>query len=291
MEIDQIKAFCQLSKDRNYRVAAQHLFITQSALTKKIKRLEESIGLVLFERGRGGAELSQAGKVLLPDAKHMVKQFEAFQRLTHSVSKGTKGKLNIGFGISTYLDAPRYISEFKHQYPDVDVTLNDIPSNLQEEALLSGELQLSFSRQQNIREPLTSIKLFSDRLAVAIPKRITFDGDDLWHCLSHLSYLQLNPSRGMGLNRQVQNYLNSENQAPTVAQEANDILTLIALVSAGLGYAIVPASTQIICQSNIRLIELTSPHACWDTGLIWNAEKEDRLITNFIDLIRRLSNK
>ncbi|MGF1911769.1 LysR substrate-binding domain-containing protein [Vibrio kasasachensis] len=289
MEIDQLKAFYQLSQDKNYRIAAQHLFITQSALTKKIKRLEERIGIILFERGRNGAELSQAGKMLLPDAKRMIKQFEQFKRFSQCVSDGAQGKLNIGFGISCYLDAPRYISEYKTQYPNVNVTLNDMPSSQQITALFSGDLQLGFSRIQNINYPLQSIKLFSDHLAIAIPQNADVDIDNLWHSISDLNYLQLNPLRGMGLHHQIQSYLIREGQSPVVTQEADDILTLLALVSAGLGYTIIPASAQTICQPSIKLIKLSSPYARWDTGLIWNAENEDRLTRNFIDLITSFS--
>jgi len=288
MELDYLKAFCRLSKDRNYRIAAQHLFVTQSALTKKIKRLENHIGVVLFERGRSGAKLTQAGKILLPEAKRTVNQFDKFQRLACGVSKGAQGRLIVGFGISTYLDAPRYISEYKQRYPNVDVTLNDMPSSLQVDALLSGDLQLSFSRIQHIKEPLKSIPLFSDCLAIAIPAQREVDSSNLWNSLSKMSYLQLDFNRGMGLSRQIKNYLNSENQSPIVTQETNDILTLLALVSAGVGYAIIPISTQAICQPNIKLIKLVSPYACWDTGLIWNTDNEDRLITNFIDLVQKL---
>ncbi|MBD1577041.1 LysR family transcriptional regulator [Vibrio sp. S11_S32] len=289
MEIDQLQAFHQLSKDKNYRVAAEHLFITQSALTKKIKRLENQMGVVLFERGRGGAELSQAGKVLLPDAIRMMTQFEEFQRLTQRVSKGTEGRLNIGFGISTYSVAPRFISEFKSQYPNVDITLNDMPSYSQVDALLSGDIQLSFNRIQHITPPLKSLTLFSDKLAIALPKNTIIDPNNIWQSLAQINYLQLNPSRGMGLNQQIQKYFSMENSFPPVIQESNDILTLLALVSAGLGYTIIPASAQIICQPNIKLIEILSPSACWDIGLIWNTENEDNLRLKFVDLVRKLS--
>jgi DNA-binding transcriptional LysR family regulator len=62
MEFDLLKAFCQLAKSGNYRLASEQLYITQSALTKKIQRLESNIGASLFSRGRNGAELTHAGK-------------------------------------------------------------------------------------------------------------------------------------------------------------------------------------------------------------------------------------
>ncbi|MEI8632080.1 LysR family substrate-binding domain-containing protein [Vibrio sp. PP-XX7] len=200
-----------------------------------------------------------------------------------------RGKLNIGFGISTYREAPRYISEFKHLFPEVNVTLNDIPSSQQRKALLSGDLQLSFSRLQDIDTPLQSIKLFPDRLAIAVHEREDIDIDNLWGSVSSLDYLQLKPDRGIGLYRQIQRYLTSVSQSPIVIQEANDILTLLALVSARLGYTIIPASAQTICPPNVSLFELTSRDTCWDIGLIWNRDNVDQLTQNFIDLVKQRS--
>ncbi|MFM2483281.1 LysR family transcriptional regulator [Celerinatantimonas sp. YJH-8] len=286
MEIDHLRAFYQLAQDHHYGIAAQHLFITQSALTKKIKRLELDVGVLLFARGRHGAELTPAGKALLPDATRILKQFDKFQRLSLAVSKGTSGQLNIGFGISAYADAPAYIAEFKRCYPNVAITLNDQPSSQQAEALVAGDLQLSFSRTQDIHPPLHAMKLFSDHLAIAVHQREPIDSEDPWRSLRQLNYLQLNPKRGSGLYRQVQSYLAHVHQTVAVVQEADDILTLLALVCAGVGYTIIPARARIICQPEIKLLELTSANASWDIGLLWNHEHEDVLVRNFIEFVK-----
>jgi len=128
MEFDLLKAFCQLAKSGNYRLASEQLYITQSALTKKIQRLESNIGASLFSRGRNGAELTHAGKTLLAEAQRLVHSMQAFEQLSGSVVKGTQGHLNIGFGVSTYHEAPKLIAAYKQQQPNVHITLNDTPS-------------------------------------------------------------------------------------------------------------------------------------------------------------------
>ncbi len=130
MDIDLLRTFCQLAEDKNFRVASEHLYITQSALTKKVKRLEEQLNVVLFDRGRHGAELSPMGKILLPEAKRVLKGFESFKTLSAFVAEGTSGHLNIGFGISSFHEAPNYIARFKQDHPNVHVSLNDYPSHI-----------------------------------------------------------------------------------------------------------------------------------------------------------------
>jgi DNA-binding transcriptional LysR family regulator len=285
MDIDQLRAFCQLAQVGNYRLASEQLYISQSTLTKKIQRLESDISTVLFRRGRSGAQLTQAGKTLLPEARRIVASFDAFQALTSAVAKGTQGHLNIGFGISTYRQAPLHISHFKHHYPRVHISLNDIPSQRQTALLLTGELQLSFNRLP-VSSPLKGIRLFSDQLVVAVHDSVSIDNDDLWLSLMPLDYLRLTPSRGRGLSQQIDAFLQQENRPLQAQQDTDDISTLLSLVSARLGYTIIPASAKAIGQPQIRYIPLTGAHACWDVGLIWNECEIDPLRDIFVQNVQ-----
>ncbi|PJC85594.1 LysR family transcriptional regulator [Vibrio sp. HA2012] len=284
MDLDQLRTFCQLAEDGNYRVASEHLCITQSALTKKIQRLEAHTGLALFDRGRQGACLTQAGRTLLPEARRMLKSLEAFQALTNLVIEGTTGYLNIGFGISSYHLAPRYIAQFKHIFPNIHITLNDMPSHYQTKALLRGELQLGFNRLP-VATPLRGVKLSSDHLVVAIHQSRIIDESNVWDSLLHLDYLRLNPERGQGLSKQIETLFIERNQVLHPVQEADDILTLLALVSANLGFTIVPASVKYITNDNIRFIPLSRSGAVWDIGLIWNENIDNPARDNFIQCI------
>ncbi|MFM2483495.1 LysR family transcriptional regulator [Celerinatantimonas yamalensis] len=284
MDFDQLRTFCQLAIDGNYRVASEHLCITQSALTKKIQRLEAHTGLILFKRGRQGACLTQAGLTLLPEAQRMVDNFNAFQTLTHLVAEGTTGYLKISFGISSYDLAPQYIAQFKQLFPNIHIVLNDMPSQLQTESLLRGELQLGFNRLPVIT-PLKGMKLSSDHLVVAVHRSQLIDESDLWASLRNLDYLRLTPERGQGLAKQIERLLIEQDQTLHPVQEADDILTLLALVSANTGFTIVPASVEHIANESVRFIPLRSSSAIWDVGLIWNEDLDNAARDSFIKFI------
>lgn len=286
MDFDQLRTFCQLAEDGNYRVASEHLCITQSALTKKIQRLEAYIGVALFERGRQGAELTQVGQTLLPEAKRMVTNFKGFQTLTNMIAEGTTGNLNIGFGISSYHLAPHYIVQFKKMYPNVHLTLNDMPSQHQTKALLRGELQLSFNRLPVII-PLKGIPLLSDHLVIVVHRNRNIEKKNVWASLTNIDYLRLNPARGQGLNLQIEALIHEYGQTLHPAQEADDILTLLALVSADLGFTIVPSSVKSIANQNLLFIPLNGFNSTWDVGLIWNEEKQDPVRDNFIQFVTK----
>ena len=282
MDVDQLRAFCLLAEHKNYRVAAEHLFITQSALTKKIQRLEENIKAPLFERGRQGARLTQVGQTLLNEAQRLVHAFGKFQSLSKSVANGTQGHLSIGFGISTFACAPKYVAHFKQQFPKVNITLNDLHSQLQTDNLLSGELQVSFNRLP-VDPPLLSSLLFSEQLVIAVHQDEKIDEKTFWQSLQKHPYLSLNPERGPGLSKQIQRYLHTHKIDLAVTQESDDILTLLALVTARLGFTIVPASAQNISPKDVRFIPLTGEYACWQVGVVWNGALSSPIRDRFIE--------
>lgn len=224
---------------------------------------------------------------LLPNALLTVSKFEEFQRLSTCVSEGSVGHLNIGFGISTYQYAPECIAQFKSLYPNVHVTLNDLPASVQEQKLLSGELHIGFTRLQHLKSPLKGINLLTDSLSIAVHKDEVINLNNIWQSISRLDYLQLNPTRGAQLHQQIGNFLAHKNLTLKATQEADDILTLLALVSANLGYTIIPSSSIAICQPNIRLIPLKGKMALWDIGLIWNPILENKVIQRFIEHVEK----
>ncbi len=291
MEFDLLRAFCQLAKSGNYRLASEQLYITQSALTKKIQRLESNIGAILFSRGRNGAELTHAGKTLLADAQRLVDSMQAFEQLSGSVVNGTEGHLNIGFGVSTYHEAPKLIAAYKQQQPNVHITLNDTPSKQQTDELLTHELDISFNRIPD-SSVLNSLTLFDDSLVIAIHKDLLKQAPSKALIISELAkwpYLKLAQHRGPGLDKQIQQYCLANNIELSKTQEADDILTLLALVSANIGFTIVPSSAQQISNTKVEFIGLQGEHATWPVGLIWNGESENPLRDRFVDFVAKQS--
>ncbi|RPF56368.1 LysR family transcriptional regulator [Vibrio crassostreae] len=293
MEFDLLKAFCQLAKSGNYRLASEQLYITQSALTKKIQRLESNIGASLFSRGRNGAELTHAGKTLLAEAQRLVHSMQAFEQLSDSVVNGTQGHLNIGFGVSTYHEAPKLIATYKQQYPDVHITLNDTPSKQQTDELSSHDLDISFNRIPESSD-LESLTLFNDSLVVAIHKDLLKQAPSKNLVVSELSkwpYLKLTQHRGPGLDRQIQQYCLANKIDLSKTQEADDILTLLALVSANIGFTIVPNSAQFISNTDVAFIALEGEYATWPVGLIWNGKSENPLRDRFVEFVEFVANQ
>ncbi|MGR3806276.1 LysR family transcriptional regulator [Pasteurella testudinis] len=167
MDFGLLRAFLVLSTTNSYRIASDRLFITQSALTKKINKLEDELQLKLFDRGRHGAHLTQDGVFILPFAQDLLLKYDQFREVSKNIKNGGVGHLYIGFGLSTFNLAPSMICQFRKKYPKVIITLNDIPSSVQIECLESGELSLGFLRLP-VPTKLKQFPLLEDKLVLVV---------------------------------------------------------------------------------------------------------------------------
>jgi len=138
MDIRLLRAFVTLAQQGHYHTAAEMLCLTQPALTKQIQTLEHLAGITLFQRGRQGAKLTVAGQQICPKACELLKQYDEFREYVRRVHSGSVGKLALGFGISSFQLAPAQVTAFRGRFPDVEVSLNDIPSDVQYRMLLDG---------------------------------------------------------------------------------------------------------------------------------------------------------
>ncbi|USV58552.1 LysR family transcriptional regulator [Aeromonas encheleia] len=285
-DLRQLQAFVMLAETANYREAAHRLFITQPALTKQIQGLELTLGTTLFNRGRHGAELTAIGAQLLTQASALVEHGKGFERHALALASGVAGRLKMGFGLSSFALAPSLVARFKQQAPDVMVHLQDMTSAIQHERLLSGQLQLGFMRRPEAPQ-LQEYRLLTDRLVLAVPTQMTRPDParfDVEWALAHQPLLQMVGHRCPGLSQQIASFLGA-NRLTGMIQEAEDIQTLVALVAAGIGNAILPRSVSFIAGPDVTLYPLSGPYSEWEISLVWNPSFADPIRDRFLQLV------
>ncbi len=284
MDIRLLRAFVTLAQQGRYRSAAEVLCLTQPALTKQIQTLEHLVGITLFQRGRQGTALTVAGRQLYARAEELLKQHDEFREYVSKVQSGGAGKLALGFGISSFQLAPAHVSAFRERFPDVDVALNDLPSDMQCRMLLAGQLQAGFIRLP-APETLKTKVLMEERLVLVTSCELRADPEDIPSVLRAHQLLQIAPHRGHGLVAQTSSFLQERHLSARVVCAADDIQTLLALVAAGNGVALLPAGVSHILPAGLRLIRLTGNYTRWQVGLAWNPAAQDLLRDNFVKMV------
>lgn len=287
MNIRLLKAFLMLAEKGNYAGAADALAISQPALTKQINQLESQVNVSLFSRGRHGTTLTTGGQRLLPEAKKVVRQSEIFMRHADRVAHGRAGFMATGFGLSSFYHAPQCIARFRDEYPGVDVTLEDLPSAQQYDMLCSAQLQVGFVRVP-APEPLSYHALFEDRLVLVTPQDT---GISVERWLKTLPLLRLYPQRGGGLNAQTELFLHTRHLFASSTQQVEDIQTIVALIAAGIGIALLPQSVVHIAPPGLNIIPLTGDATSWQVGIAWDPLITDKVRDNFVQVVKDIDTK
>ena len=285
MELKLLRAFLAVAELRHFGHAAEILCVSQPALSKQIGALEESLGARLFERGRHGAELTTFGIGFLPDAQSLVRDADEIHTRARESSSGRRGYLRVGLGLSTLTLAPQLIAQFRRQYPKVSVTLNDLSSAEQGRRLLAGKLDVGFLRLP-ADTGLEAFPVLDEALALAVPqharwKRIPANLDEL----NEQGFIGLTRGRGPGLAAQIDRWCSEHGFVPRVTQQADDIQTVLAAVAAGVGAAFLPSRTQYLLR-DARVLPLRGAAAQWQVGLAWQAERDDPVMTRFVEFVR-----
>ncbi|WP_109419600.1 LysR family transcriptional regulator [Proteus terrae] len=294
MDTRLLNAFVVLAETEHFGEASSRLFISQPALTKQIKTLESQLGVTLFQRGRHGAKLTPEGQYLLSQSQSVLREARILEKQARQLSAPQKVELYAGFGLSSLNFITPLLAKFNRVHPDITVHIDDMPSNIMEDKLLLGELDLAFSRLP-VTEPLKSISLVQERLMLAIPTQtimVLEADDDPLHYFNTLGLIQLSPEKGKKLYQQIHDFLKHHQIKPRVLQQSQDIQTQLALVAAGLGMALVPKSAELICdKQKVTLLPLSGLYTQWEIGVIWNNNIQNKDRDIFIKIIFEEINK
>src|SRR5262245_2038390 len=291
MELSRLRSFIVLAERLHFGEAARLLRLSQPALSKQIRQLEDEVGAPLFDRGRHGARLTEVGSLFAEEARRLVQQAEAALEQGRRAARGEVGRLAIGFGFSTVTLVPRVISKFRLHHPGVEIELGDMSTPEQIDALHAGRIHIGFVRLPAGRG-LRQLPILEDRLALALPAP-----DKKGHKPADLSGLKNSPfiamrrGQSLSLHEHIIQLCARYGFHPRVVQEANEYPTVLGLVAAGLGVAIVPESQLRTRIEGVTIQRIEDRAARWQVGAAWRREKGSPLTIKFLGLLKEeLSN-
>ena len=278
MDFRALRSFVVLANQLHFGRAANLLHLSQPALSKQIRKLEDEIGAPLFYRNTGGTSLSAAGATLARDAGDLLARCdEAFLRAQRA-GRGEIGTLDIGFGIATYELVPRVIARYRSRYPEIHVSLRDMASAEQVAALRDGRLDVGFIRLP-APDDLAVQPAATERLILALPA--TAGDIQTMADLHGLPLVLQSRQRTRYVFDQVMAVCAAFHVTPYIAQEVTEFPTALALVASGVGFSLVPRSSR---RDDLPVIyrEIDHPAADWSVGAVWHPERGERVVANFL---------
>jgi DNA-binding transcriptional LysR family regulator len=294
MDLRQIRYFLVLANELNFTRAAERLHISQPPLTRQIQQLEASMGVVLFERTTRGVALTQAGAVFLEEARKIVALTDQATHKTRLAHQGQLGRLDIGvFGSAILNVIPTLLIELRKTHPDIVISLQNTTKIQQVEAVREKRLDIGFNRVFPEVEDLVVETVMMESLYVAMHKdhelvrRRTLAVRDLNNQPLILFPNNVRPT----FADNVVSLFRDEGLTPNVVHEVEDVMTCIALVSAGLGMAVVPESAVNLQLPGVRYHPLRSAEAKVDLSCVYRADNASPALMVFLDIVRKVRSR
>jgi DNA-binding transcriptional LysR family regulator len=288
LEFSELHAFVVLARELHFRKASERLFLSQPALSKKIQRLEEKLNGALFVRSRRKVALTDAGRSFLPKAAKLLQDAEDALRETQAIVEGRAGTLRIGFGIASVSEIlPQTILRFRKLYPGVELQMRELPSPSQVSSLMESRLDAGILRMPVTNSKLISIPLFSEHLVLATPADVRFRSKQGINAFRHSGFIFVSPSISKAFHDRVLGLCLRAGFTPRIVQEANEILTILHFVRAGVGVSLVPRSAVHLKVPGVRFHELGWKEPLWRIGIAWNRNSEKLpLIGCFVKVVQ-----
>ena len=244
VELRHPRYFVAVAEELHFGRAARRLHIAQPPLSQQIARLESLVGYPLFER-RPRVALTEPGKVLLAVAHRTLAQVAQGIDATRRAGRGESGVLTVGFAASAMLTAmPRVFHAFRAQYPAVELRLREMSTSAQRDALKAGFLDVGFLREPAPDASLLAEPVVREPFVAVLPPGhpLAREGAIPLNVMEDEPFVLFPRTVAPTLYDQVLGLCRDAGFHPKQVQEAQEWLTIVSLVDAGLGVSLVPAS-------------------------------------------------
>lgn len=285
-----MRYFLAVAEEGHMGRAANRLHLSQPPLTRHIQALEEKLGVPLFLRTPKGMALTEAGLTLLQEVPNLLELAQQAAERTRLAGQGWIGRLDVGLFGSGVLDViPRILAQFHQARPDVKIVLHNLTKDAQLQALRERRITVGFNRLVPAAPDISTMTVLRESLMVALPAV---------HPLSVLPSLRIRdlanvplilyPNVPMrGLAQEVSDAFHAEGVPLRVEQEVEDVLTAVALVSAGFGMAVTMQSA-----SNLRLpgVAFRPLHSGQlkelELSCLYRTDDRSRALQAFLEVVR-----
>lgn len=290
IETRLLQQFIAVAEELHFNRAAERLHMAQPPLSQAIRKLEGAVGAPLFERTPRSVALTPAGAAFLETARRTVQSLEEGVAQTRRVAQGMEGHLTLTFiNIAPYASLLQALRHFRELNPGIAFTMREATTQEQVNALEQGEADIGFMRTPGTTTPhLRMERLLSERICVALPAGHPLAakaGIDL-ALLRDEAFVASPRTLGKGFHDQLIGLCQTAGFVPAIVQHGRQMQTLIALVAAGFGIALLPASLATETREDVVFrplqVEAAEEVSRLELFMAWNETRtsaiRDRLI-------------
>ena len=286
----RLKYFVAVAEELHFGRAAKRLMLTQPSLSRQITLLEQEVGVPLLIRDTRRVALTSAGREYLDKAREILRGVSNAAESARNAQRGESGRLSVAFYYIAGLGIlPPLLRAFKQRYPKVSLDLRELPSRMQVAEVLKGTIDIGIVHEPSTVNAVSVETIQREAMVAVLPSG---------HDLAQRSSLRLSDlhaerfimfprSEGSPLHDRIIASCNAAGFSPNIVARAKMIVTIIGLVAAGMGIAILPAVCAQIRHPNVVFRKVT-PAIEIQSGVIWNGQSAhlNPATRAFIDICR-----
>jgi DNA-binding transcriptional LysR family regulator len=285
----QLQYFVALSEELNFKRAARRLNMSQPPLSAAIRQLEEDLGVRLFERDSKHVSLTPAGKAFGGRAQRLLNYLDETFEITRRAADSAAVNLRVGFVPSMiFRRLPDFLREFEDRHPIARLTLHEMNSAAQFEALLRGHIDIGFIHGLPLPDGVDSLLLMEEPFICCLPAH---------HRLAQAPFVALRElaqekliifSRPLAphYHDRILSFFQSAEVQPRIVHEVNHWLTILALVAKGLGVALAPQSLAHSKFVDVAFLPLEQNYGHHEARCIWVKNTDNKARDLMLDIVR-----
>jgi DNA-binding transcriptional LysR family regulator len=292
MDLRRLRYFVVAAEELNFSRAAERLRIAQPPLSAQIKRLENGLGVLLFDRTGRAVRLTDAGYVLLEEARRIFIQLEQTARMVERVGSGKVGRLSIGFVPSATNEVlPSVLNEFRKSLPDVELFLHEMMPDQVVQRLHGRQIDVGFFYLPFDDSALDIRPVSREPLVVALPQTHPLAREleiDL-RTLEREPFVLPRRYNMPGLYGQVTEVCRLAGFTPKAVQKDVWLMqTIVGLVASGIGVALVPASLRNFRRKGVVYKTVRGLSPTVEMGVVWRRSDSSAVLSAFLDVVGKV---
>ena len=272
MDIPLLKAFAAVADTGSVSRAAETLYLSQPSISKRIAALEQQLSTHLFDRVGRNLSLTDAGRTLLPYAHRTLQHIEDGRRALSHLDDKVGGRLSIGTSHHIGLHRlPPVLRSYTQKYPDVDLDIHFMDSEVACEAVLAGKLELGIVTLP--MQPLPHLKqqvIWPDPLGVVVAPGHALASKRRVQLTDLAAWPAVLPDEATYTHRIVKRELEKHGLIPHIRLATNYLETLKMLVGIGLGWSVLPLS---MVDDELKPLKIPELQLHRDLGAVWHERR------------------
>jgi DNA-binding transcriptional LysR family regulator len=288
MELRHLRYFTAVVEGQGYRGASRRLHIAQPSISQAVSDLEDELGLKLFSRTGRNATVTPEGEIFYADAIRILQQAETAILTAKRAAQGEVGRLSIGFiGSATLSFLPDLIRRYKLEHPDVKLALHDLYPVELDKACDRGEIDIAITRPLSLERSKSrqSRLLLHDPLIAVLPRSRKLKNKKIRLAeLADERFILFHRAGAPVVFDTIVGACRSQGFSPRVENEPNSMQTILSLVEAEEGVAVVPASISNLRSHGVRFVRLV-PDLYLDLIVAWQLGEPSAVVRTFLDFL------